>query len=203
MKEEIVEITKDISHYKLYSPDLAPVKRDQRTWTATSLAALWVGMAVCIPTYLLASYMIKSGMGWVESLVIIAVANLIITIPMILNAHAGVKYGIPFPVLGRSSFGTVGIHLPSITRAFVACGWFGIQTWVGGLALYEIINAFNVSDLDPGLNATKFVCFIAFWFINMFFVWNGNNSIKWLEEFSAPILILLGIALIVWGSFYA
>jgi cytosine/uracil/thiamine/allantoin permease len=203
MKQEIVSLTKDISHYSLYSADLAPVPKEKRTWTTLSLAALWVGMAVCIPTYLLASYMIKSGMGWLESLIIIGVANLIITIPMILNAHAGVKYGIPFPVLGRASFGTRGIHLPSITRAFVACGWFGIQTWVGGLALYEIIHAFNPVPIQNGLDVTKFLCFMAFWFLNMYFVWKGNKSIKWLEEFSAPILILLGIALIVWGSYNA
>ena len=145
-EKEIVELTEDISSSHLWSEDLAPVPANARTWSMWNLAALWVGMAVCIPTYLLASYMIKGGMSWLESLIIIGLANLIITLPMVLNGHAGVKYGIPFPVIGRSSFGIKGIHLPALVRALVACGWFGIQTWIGGLAIYAIFNALTGND---------------------------------------------------------
>jgi NCS1 nucleoside transporter family len=169
--EEIVELTEDLSGSSLYSDDLAPVPKDKRTWNRWSLAALWVGMAVCIPTYLLASYMMKEGMGWLESLLIIGAANLIITIPMVLNGHAGVKYGVPFPVIGRSSFGTSGVHLASVTRGIVACGWFGIQTWIGGMAIYEIIYAFSDGATPTDLNWLMFVCFGIFWFLNMFFIW--------------------------------
>lgn len=198
---EIVELTENLSGSSLYSEDLAPVPKDKRTWTKWSLAALWVGMAVCIPTYLLASYMMKDGMGWLESLIIIGVANLIITIPMVLNGHAGVKYGVPFPVIGRSSFGTKGVHLASVTRGIVACGWFGIQTWIGGMAIYEIIYAFSAGSTPTNLNWLMFVCFGLFWLMNMFFIWKGTDSIKWLEEYSAPILILMGVALIGWGAY--
>ncbi|MCI5056156.1 MAG: cytosine permease, partial [Flavobacteriales bacterium] len=177
MSEDIVEIQEDLSSSPLYSEDLAPVPKSKRTWSVWNLAAIWVGMAVCIPTYLLASYMIKSGMNWVESLVIIGLANLIITIPMVLNGHAGVKYGIPFPVIGRASFGTVGIHLPSVVRALVACGWFGIQTWIGGLAIYAIFNALTGEPGSPDLTYGKFVCFGIFWMINMYFIWKGTESI--------------------------
>ena len=201
IEEEIVELTEDVSGSPLYSEDLAPVPKNKRTWTRWSLAALWVGMAVCIPTYLLASYMMKEGMGWLESLIIIGAANLIITIPMVLNGHAGVKYGVPFPVIGRSSFGTKGVHLASVTRGIVACGWFGIQTWIGGMAIYEIIYAFSDGATPTDLNWLMFVCFGAFWFMNMFFIWKGTDSIKWLEEYSAPILILMGIVLIGWGAY--
>jgi cytosine/uracil/thiamine/allantoin permease len=183
----------------LYSPDLAPVSTDQRTWNKWNLAALWVGMAVCIPTYILASYMIRSGLSWQAALIIIGVANLVITLPMVFNGHAGVKYGIPFPVIGRSAFGTNGIHIVSIVRAIVACGWFGVQTWVGGLAIYSIWNAATGGVDEPGLNTGEFVCFGVFWFINMYFIWKGTESIKWLEDLSAPILILVGLALIYWG----
>lgn len=198
--EDIVILNEDLSHSNLYSEDLKPVPPKERTWSMWSLAALWVGMAVCIPTYLLASYMIGDGMTWLESLIIIGIANLIITIPMVLNGHAGVKYGIPFPVLGRSSFGISGIHIPSIVRAIVACGWFGIQTWIGGLALYAIFNAITGGTATDGLSFGKFVGFALFWIMNMYFIWKGTESIKFLEQYSAPILILMGLILIGWGA---
>lgn len=200
MADEIVELKEDISSSPLYSEDLAPVPLSKRTWSVWDMSAIWVGMAVCIPTYLLASYMIKSGLSWLEALLIILVGNVIITIPMILNGHAGVKYGIPFPVIGRASFGIKGIHIASVVRGFVACGWFGIQTWIGGLAFYEIWHAIMGTDPSIGLDLGKFIGFALFWILNVVFIWNGTESIKWLEKFSAPILVGIGILLIVWGA---
>jgi cytosine/uracil/thiamine/allantoin permease len=203
IEDEIVEINEDVSQSPLYSEDLAPVPRNKRTWSTWNLAAIWVGMAVCIPTYMLASYMMKSGMSWQAALLIIALANLVITVPMALNGHAGVRYGVPFPVLGRAAFGVNGIHLASITRALVACGWFGVQTWIGGLALYAIWNVSMGYEPSMELDTGQFVCFGIFWFVNMFFIWKGTESIKWLEEYSAPILIIMGVLLIVWGAMNA
>ena len=197
--QEIVELTEDVSSSPLYSEDLAPVPKNERTWSVWNLTAIWVGMAVCIPTYLLASYMMKTGLSWLEALIIIGVANLIITIPMVLNGHAGVKYGVPFPVIGRSAFGTKGIHIPSVVRGIVACGWFGVNTWLGGLAVYSIFIAATGGNAADGLSAGQFVCFGIFWLLNMFFIWKGTESIKWLEEYSAPILIVMGLLLIGWG----
>lgn len=199
MSKDIVELQEDISHSPLYSEDLAPVSKENRTWSKWHLAAIWVGMAVCIPTYLLASYMIKTGLNWYEALIIIGLANLIITIPMVLNGHAGVKYGIPFPVIGRAAFGTKGVHLASVTRGIIACGWFGVQTWIGGLAIYAIFNAVTGSTGELGLSIGKFVGFGIFWIINMYFIWKGTESIKWLETYSAPILIIMGLVLIYWS----
>jgi cytosine/uracil/thiamine/allantoin permease len=199
MKEEIVELHEDVSNSPLYSDDLAPVPPAKRSWNKWNLAAIWVGMAVCIPTYLLASYMIKTGLNWTEALIIIGLANLIITIPMILNGHAGVKYGIPFPVIGRAAFGTKGIHVASIARGIIACGWFGVQTWIGGLAIYAIFNAATGTQGELGLSIGKFISFAIFWIINIYFIWKGTESIKWLETYSAPILIVMGLALIWWG----
>ncbi len=199
MNKDIVELHEDVSKSNLYSEDLAPVPANQRTWNKWHLAAIWVGMAVCIPTYLLASYMIKTGLNWYEALIIIGLANLIITIPMVLNGHAGVKYGIPFPVIGRAAFGTKGIHIASVTRGIIACGWFGVQTWIGGLAIYAIFNALTGATGELGLSVGKFVSFGIFWIINMYFIWKGTESIKWLETYSAPILIGIGLALIYWS----
>lgn len=199
LKTEIIVLEEDVSSSTLYSDELAPVPESGRTWNTWHLASIWVGMAVCIPTYLMASYMIRAGLSWFEALIIISLANVIITIPMILNGHAGVKYGIPFPVLGRASFGTKGIHLASILRAVVACGWFGVQTWIGGLAIYAIFIVITGGDSASGFTFGKFASFIVFWFINIYFVWKGTESIKWLEQFSAPILLLIGVFLIGWG----
>jgi cytosine/uracil/thiamine/allantoin permease len=199
MNKDIVELHEDVSKSNLYSEDLAPVPPNQRTWNKWHLAAIWVGMAVCIPTYLLASYMIKTGLNWYEALIIIGLANLIITIPMVLNGHAGVKYGIPFPVIGRAAFGIKGVHIASVTRGIIACGWFGVQTWIGGLAIYAIFNAITGSTGELGLSIGKFVGFGVFWVINMYFIWKGTESIKWLETYSAPILIAIGLVLIYWS----
>ncbi|WP_299433409.1 NCS1 family nucleobase:cation symporter-1 [uncultured Aquimarina sp.] len=199
MSKDIVELQEDVSQSPLYSEDLAPVSANKRTWSKWHLAAIWVGMAVCIPTYLLASYMIKTGLNWYEALIIIGLANLIITIPMVLNGHAGVKYGIPFPVIGRAAFGTKGVHLASVARGIIACGWFGVQTWIGGLAIYAIFHAVMGTQAELGLSIGKFVGFGVFWFINIYFIWKGTESIKWLETYSAPILVLIGLALIYWS----
>lgn len=193
------QIPDHLQHSALYSPDLAPIPPEARTWTRWNLAALWVGMAVCIPTYLLASYMIKSGLSWQAALIIIGLANAVITLPMVLNGQPGVKYGIPFPVVGRAAFGTLGIHLPSLLRGLVACGWFGVQTWIGGLSIYAIFNTITGTQSTSELDAGKFVAFGVFWAINIWFIWKGTESIKWLEDYSAPILIVIGLVLIGWG----
>lgn len=200
MSDEIIKLDEDVSSSPLYSEDLAPVPKEKRSWGLWDMAAIWVGMAVCIPTYLLASYMIKSGLNWVEALSIIALGNVIITLPMVMNGHAGVKYGIPFPVVGRASFGTSGIHIAAVVRGFVACGWFGIQTWIGGLAFYAIWNALTGSEAVNGLDIGKFIGFAMFWLINLFFILKGTESIKWLEKFAAPILVAIGLLLIIWGA---
>ncbi len=191
----------------LSNPDLAPTTPAQRTWSTWHIAALWIGMAVCITTYNIASGMISQGMSWWQATITVALGNLIVLIPMILNGHPGAKYGISFPVLMRASFGTVGANIPALARAVVACGWFGIQTWVGGDAIYQILGAIGAIDLHAetarvmtlGLTPAQFACFIAFWLINLHFVWHGMNSIKWMESWAAPFLIAAGLALMIWA----
>ncbi|HYE72896.1 MAG TPA: cytosine permease, partial [Blastocatellia bacterium] len=120
----------------LYNEDLAPVPIKQRNWTTYNYAALWISMAHCIPTYMLASGLIAAGMNWWQALLTILLGNTIVLIPILLNSHPGTKYGIPFPVFARASYGTIGSNLPALMRALVACGWFGIQAWIGGEALH-------------------------------------------------------------------
>jgi NCS1 family nucleobase:cation symporter-1 len=172
-----------------------------------NIAALWVGMAVCIPTYTLAAGLITQGMSWTQAIATIAAGNLIVLIPMVLNAHAGTKYGIPFPVFLRASFGTYGANVPALMRALVACGWFGIQTWIGGSAIYvlhSVIIGFEPAgpaDALPviGLSAGQLACFLLFWVINIAVIIAGIDTIKWLETLAAPFLLLIGLGLLWWG----
>src|SRR3954466_3491356 len=134
--------TGDLSGSPLYNADLAPTTPEQRTWSVWSIAALWISMSACIPTYMLASGLIDQGMNWAQAVFTIFLGNVIVLIPMVLNAHAGTRYGIPFPVYCRAAFGTLGANVPALLRALVACGWFGIQAWIGGNAIFRILAIF-------------------------------------------------------------
>lgn len=191
----------------LINADLAPAGPAARTWNLWHVASLWVGMSVCIPTYMLAASMIDAGLNWWQSLLAILLGNAIVLIPMVINAHAGTRYGIPFPVLSRASFGTVGAHVPALLRSVVACGWFGIQTWIGGLAINTILGTIWPSWLTlggefrfMGYGLGHYASFLIFWAINIYFVWNGTEGIKWLETMAAPFLLGIGIALLIWAA---
>src|SRR2546425_2775629 len=149
-----VDLTIELEHSSLYNADLAPVPPERRKWRVGSFAALWISMSACIPTYMLASSLIGGGMNWWQAILTIFLGNLIVLIPMILNAHAGTLYGIPFPVYCRASFGTAGANVPALLRALVACGWFGIQTWIGGNAIYKILAVFMPSIASGTPSAT-------------------------------------------------
>ncbi len=189
----------------LSNADLAPVPMAKRTWGAWNFAALWISMSACIPTYMLASSLIGGGMNWSQAIGTIFLANLIVLIPMVLNAHAGTKYGIPFPVYCRASFGTKGANIPAVLRALVACGWFGIQTWIGGEAIYKILAIFlpSMAAGAPlpvlGINGAQLVCFLFFWAVNIFVIYKGIDSIRVLLSIKAPLLIALGLLLLYWA----
>jgi NCS1 family nucleobase:cation symporter-1 len=180
----------------LYNEDLAPVPLEKRTWGTYNFAALWISMSVCVPTYMLASGLIAGGMNWWQAILTILLGNLIVLIPMVLNAHAGAKYGIPFPVLVRTSFGVRGANIPAVLRALVACGWFGIQAWIGGQAIYSMLKIFwpPAADFSGGV----WICFFAFWGLNMWVVWRGIDTIKFLEGVGAPFLLGIGLLLLLW-----
>ena len=180
----------------LYNPDLAPIPVEKRSWGTYNYASLWVAMSVCIPTYMMASGLIAGGMDWGQAIGTIFLGNLIVLIPMLLNAHAGTKYGIPFPVFVRASFGVRGANVPAVLRALVACGWFGIQTWIGGQAIYSMLRI--VWPKAANLPDSSWFCFFFFWGVNMFVIWRGIETIKFLEGIGAPFMLLVGLSLLFW-----
>ena len=193
----------------LENPDLAPVPPERRTWRVGSYAALWISMSACVPTYMLASSLVGGGMNWWEAILTIFIGNAIVLVPILLNAHAGTRYGIPFPVFCRASFGTRGANIPALMRAFVACGWFGIQAWIGGDAIYKILGVSFPAVADPslpralGITLPEFACFMAFWCINMWVVYHGIGSIRILLNIKAPLLIVLGMVFLAWAYVHA
>ena len=191
----------------LYSKDLAPIPPDKRTWNTWNYAALWISMSLCIPTYMLASSLIEGGMNWWQAVLTIFLGNTVVLIPMILNGHAGAKYGIPFPVFVRASFGTSGANIPAMLRAIVACGWFGIQTWIGGFALYQLARLWipaleTLPEIFPAsfsLSTGPAITFILFWLLNMYVVYLGVDSIRKLLVFKALFLPVAALALLFWA----
>jgi NCS1 family nucleobase:cation symporter-1 len=191
----------------LANEDLLPVSADRRTWTWWHIASLWIGMAICIPTYTLASGLVDQGWTWQAAVGAVVLGNVVVLLPIALNSHAGTRYGIPFPVLARASFGVFGANVPAILRALVACGWFGIQTWIGGWAIYKLIEVMwsgiaTLPQILPafvGLNTGEFLCFMLFWAMNVWIVLRGMDSIKFLETWGSPFLLVVGLALFVWA----
>ena len=180
---------------RLYNADLAPTEPIRRTWTTYNYIALWFSMSMEVTTYMLAASLIAGGMNWKQAVLTILLGNLIVLIPMLLNAHAGAKYGIPFPVFVRATFGPRGRKYPAILRAIVACGWFGIQSWIGGQAIAQMVNVLWPSTTEHAWVVVWF-CFLGFWLLNMFVVWRGVESIRFLQSYSAPFMIVMSALLL-------
>jgi NCS1 family nucleobase:cation symporter-1 len=181
----------------LYNRDLAPATSERRTWGTYNYAALWVSMSVNILTYMLAAGLIQGGMNWKQAVGTVFLGNTIVLAPMLLNSHPGARYGIPFPVLARASFGVLGANVAAVLRALVACGWFGIQTWIGGEAISSL-----VAVLAPGWGQVAHrtaICFLAFWLINLAVILKGVEYIRFLQGVSAPILLAVGLLLLAWA----
>ena len=194
---ELARIKNEVSGSSLYNEDLAPTGPEERTWTTYNITALWIGMAIVITTYTLASGLMAAGMNWWQALLTISLGNIIVLIPMLLNAHAGTKYGVPFPVFVRASFGVRGANFAAMARALVACGWFGIQTWIGGLALDALMTAFWGGWAN--ITGHGFIAFLAFWAVQVVIILTGIEGVKWFESYTAPLLIAGSLALLAWG----
>jgi NCS1 family nucleobase:cation symporter-1 len=189
----------------LYNEDLAPVPISRRTWTTYNYAALWISMAHCIPTYMLASGLISSGMSWSQAVFTILLGNVIVLGPILLNSHPGTKYGIPFPVFARAAYGTFGSNVPALMRALVACGWFGIQAWIGGEALDTFFRAIVpgwATLLGAGFaghSGTAWLSFLLFWAMNVFIIYRGMDLVREIENWAAPFVLVMTAALLVWA----
>jgi nucleobase:cation symporter-1, NCS1 family len=187
----------NIESSPLYNPDLAPTNASHRTWGTYNYAALWVSMSVNILTYMLAASMIQGGMNWKQALLTVFIGNAIVLVPMLLNSHPGTQYGVPFPVLARASFGVLGANVAAVLRALVACGWFGIQSWIGGEAINTLL-----STLWPAWRQVHYgvaICFMLFWLINLLVILQGIEYIRFLQGVSAPILLAVGVLLLIWA----
>jgi nucleobase:cation symporter-1, NCS1 family len=181
----------------LYNEDLAPIPASRRSWGTYNYAALWIAMSVNIPTYLLASGMIAGGMSWKQAVFTVFLGNVLVLAPMLLNAHAGAKYGIPFPVFARASFGVTGANVPAVLRALVACGWFGINTWIGGEAINAMVIAL-VPSWKTFANGV-WICFAAFWLLHVIVIVMGIRTIQFLQGITAPFLLTIGVVLLGWA----
>lgn len=193
----VPELNSGIESSSLYNRDLAPASSEQRHWGTYNFAALWVSMSVNILTYMLAASLIQGGMNWKQAVATIFIGNVIVLIPMLLNSHPGAKYGIPFPVLARASFGVLGANVAAVLRALVACGWFGIQVWIGGEAISTLLGT-----LVPGWKNVAYgpaICFLIFWLINLAVVLKGIDYIRILQGVSAPVLLGVGLLLLGWA----
>ncbi|MBM4279776.1 MAG: NCS1 family nucleobase:cation symporter-1 [Deltaproteobacteria bacterium] len=204
-KEALAELPADVGDSPLFNADLAPVPTARRNWTTYNFAALWISMAHCIPTYTLAGGLMAKGMNWWQALFTVGLGNLIVLVPILLNAHPGTAYGISFPVLARASFGTTGANIPAILRALVACGWFGINAFVGGEALKTFVVTFvpGFATLGggatiAGLSLSSAITFLAFWAMNIFILYRGMNAIRVFENWAAPIVLVLAALLLGW-----
>ncbi|HEV8593879.1 MAG TPA: cytosine permease, partial [Pyrinomonadaceae bacterium] len=203
------EVLTDIESSPLFNEDLAPVPVIKRNWTTYNYAALWISMAHCIPTYMLASGLISAGMNWWQALITILLGNTIVLIPILLNSHPGTKYGIPFPVFARAAYGTVGSNLPALMRANVACGWFGIQAWIGGQALYTFFGSFIpgwATLLGPSIGGhapTEWLSFLLFWALNIFIIYRGMNLLRMVENWAAPYVLVMTAILLTWIIYQA
>jgi NCS1 family nucleobase:cation symporter-1 len=198
-----------ISSSPLYNRDLAPVPVAKRNWTTYNYAALWISMAHCIPTYMLASGLIAAGMNWWQALVTILLGNTIVLAPILLNSHPGTKYGIPFPVFARASYGTIGSNLPALMRAIVACGWFGIQAWIGGEALHTFFKAIVpgwetlLGGAAGGHTPTEWLSFLLFWGLNIYIIYRGMDLLRVVENWAAPFVLVMTAVLLGWAIWRA
>jgi nucleobase:cation symporter-1, NCS1 family len=201
---DIREHAGDLSHSPYWNADIAATRKSERTWSMKDIMVLWISMCACVPTYMLASSLIAEGMNWWQAVATIFLGNCIVLVPMVLNAHAGTRYGIPFPVYCRPSFGILGANIPALLRALVACGWFGIQAWIGGWAIFKLLAIFvpaieSYPASIAGISLPQLACFLFFWSINMYVIYKGVESIRFLLNIKAPLLIVLGLALLVWA----
>ena len=201
--------TSRVERSALYNDDLAPVPIAKRTWTTYNYAALWISMAHCIPTYMLSAGLMAAGMSWAQALFTVALGNTIVLVPILLNSHPGTKYGIPFPVFARAAYGTIGSNLPALMRAIVACGWFGIQAWIGGEALDTFF-----SSIIPGWHTllgggfqghttTELISFLLFWALNIGIIYKGMDLLRQVENWAAPFVLMMTTVLLAWAVYEA
>ncbi len=209
------EVDATLADSPLHNEDLAPVPITKRNWTTYNYVALWIGMSHNIPTWGLAAGLVALGMAWYQAIFTIMLANIIVLIPMLLNSHAGTKYGIPYPVFARGSFGVYGANLAALLRAGIACGWFGIQTWIGGEAVWTVMSAIfgqnswwdTAAKFQLGFGNpqpwTLWLSFAIFWLIQISIIYRGMDAVRRFENWAAPFVLIVAFFLLIWMTIRA
>lgn len=196
----IVTLTREgetlVKDSPLYNEGLRPTTREEHHWSAYNFATLWIGMSICLPTYAMAAGLISLGMNWWQAIVTIVLGNCIVLIPILLNSHAGTKFGIPYPVFARLWFGSKGAHIPAVARGLIGAGWFGINCWFGGAAIDTLLMSMTGWGDVPG---HLWICFLAFWALNVWVAYRGPEAIRKMEFWAAPVLIIMSLALLIWA----
>jgi NCS1 family nucleobase:cation symporter-1 len=206
------ELSGELPRSQLYNKDLAPTPARLRNWGLYSFLAFWVGCCVVIPSWSLANIGLVFGFDPFTSVLVVILGNAIVTVPLLLNSHVGAKYGIPFPVFVRASFGTWGANIAALLRGIVACGWFGIESWLGGYAMYILLTVLFPQLADtaaitlgpvilPGLMQT--LMFLVFLVIQVWVAiiappWKGSRAIKTMFDWSAPFLLAFTLFLFIY-----
>lgn len=189
---------------RLYNRDLAPSKREGRTWSAYSIFTLWANDVHSLGNYTFAIGLFALGLGGWQVLTALGVGAVLLFVLLTLAGFMGEKAGVPFPVMSRISFGVYGAQIPALIRGIVAIAWFGIQTYLASIVLRVLVIALfpGLAPLDEGaflgLSALGWITFVALWIIQVVIVSYGMEMIRKYEAFAGPIILVTFVAIAVW-----
>ena len=199
--------TIDNASPRLYNEDLAPAR--ERNWGAFSIFNVWTSDVHSLWGYYLAASLFLICGNFVNFILAIGVGSLVIFLLMTLVGFAGVKTGVPYPVLARASFGTFGANLPALVRAVVACFWYGAQTSAASGAIVALLTRssaiaeFNRSSHLLGHTSLETICFIVVWALQLLIIQHGMETVRRFQDFAGPAVWVMMLILAIYLSIKA